>query len=97
MKRLVLFGLLLSFILTLFSPLASAWPDGLEKVAEELGFIELGHSINQGLLPDYQFPGIHHEGLSVIAAGLFGAAAVFAMLSLLGKCLLLHNRAGKLE
>ena len=97
MKKLVLPGLLLSFFLILFSPLASARPDGLEKVAAELGFIELGHNINPGLLPDYLFPGIGHEGLATIAAGLVGIAAVFTLLYLLGKCLLMYNRPGKLE
>ena len=50
---------------------ASAHPDGLEKVAETLGFIEKGVE-RSSVMTDYTVPFITHEGISTSIAGFFG-------------------------
>ena len=56
----------------LISPLASAHPDGLERVAEDLGFISAGTDNAFYLFSDYALPFISNEGVSTIMAGLVG-------------------------
>ena len=75
------FGLLVSFGLTLFvSPFACPWPDGLEHVAEKLGFSNIAtEPVVPGLLPDYQWKGIGNVSLSTAVSGLIGTAAVFVV------------------
>ncbi|WP_414753019.1 energy-coupling factor ABC transporter permease [Anabaena sp. CCY 9910] len=61
------------------SLLASAWPDGLERVAEDLGFIKLGEEVRISVptpLADYGIEGLGAIGTSI--AGLLGAAVCFA-------------------
>ena len=80
-------GLLIALAVVLVSPLASADPDGLERVAEDLGFIEQGAEAPYQLLPDYTMPGLGETGLSTIVAGIVGAIVV-AMVALgLGRLL----------
>jgi cobalt/nickel transport protein len=49
-------------------------PDGLEKVAEDIGFIETAkdHSNADGALADYGVKGIENERASVGVAGIIG-------------------------
>lgn len=70
-------GLLVA--VAVLSPLASADPDGLEKVAEEHGFIESARSPFYQLVADYLFPGIANEAVATIVAGVVGTAAVFGL------------------
>lgn len=80
-------GLLIALAVVLVSPLASANPDGLERVAENLGFLEQGAEAPFRLLPDYTIPGLGETGLSTIVAGLVGGIVV-AMVALgLGRLL----------
>jgi len=72
-------GLLVALALTLISPLASPSPDGLERVAEDLGFIEAAQSAPYEIIPDYVFPGISNEALATIAAGVVGTILVFGI------------------
>lgn len=78
---LTLAGLLLAIILaTLVSPFASPWPDGLEKVAAKLGFIQKAEGAKPLLsapIPDYALPGVRRQGLATALAGLFGTLLVF--------------------
>jgi cobalt/nickel transport system permease protein len=64
-------------VLSLF---ASAWPDGLEKVAENTGFINLAQKVRIIVptpLADYGIEGLGPIGTSI--AGLVGAAVCFAV------------------
>lgn len=70
-------GLLITLVLALLSPLASAWPDGLERVAEDKGFIEAALEPAFKLIPDYAFPGLRNEALATIVAGLIGTLILF--------------------
>jgi cobalt/nickel transport system permease protein len=58
------------------SPLASANPDGLERVAIDLGFIDRSASAPFELLPDYTLPFLGETSLSTIAAGFIGVLLV---------------------
>ncbi|NET74176.1 MAG: cobalt transporter [Sphaerospermopsis sp. SIO1G2] len=67
--------LLVAGLISLF---ASAWPDGLEKVAENLGFIDLGEQVRISVptpLADYGIEGFGQVGTSI--AGVVGAGVCF--------------------
>ncbi|WP_017653490.1 energy-coupling factor ABC transporter permease [Fortiea contorta] len=69
--------LLIAGVLSLF---ASAWPDGLEKVAENIGFIKLAENVRVIVptpLADYGIQGLGAIGTSI--AGLIGSAVCFAV------------------
>lgn len=69
--------ILVAGVLSLF---ASAWPDGLEKVAENLGFIKLAEEVRVIVptpLADYGIEGLGEIGTSI--AGLIGATVCFAV------------------
>ncbi len=73
-------GLLLSLGLVLFiAPFACPWPDGLEKVAAQLGFEQHGSTLLKSPLADYAVPGLKWEGLGTIVSGVIGTLAVFAL------------------
>lgn len=64
------------------SPFASSSPDGLEKVAEQKGFLGQGkaHRIqDESPIPDYAFPGIGNARVATGMAGFVGALGVFAV------------------
>ncbi|MBA7482344.1 hypothetical protein ES707_17830 [subsurface metagenome] len=73
-------GLIISLLLAGFlSPFASSFPDGLEKIAEDLGFIEKGKAIFSSPLAGYLFPGIESERLATSLAGIIGVLLVFGL------------------
>ena len=59
---------------TVVSQFAVDNPDGLEKVAEDTGFIDSGeeHSLADSLFSDYATEGITNETLSLAVAGIVG-------------------------
>ncbi|HEX2996346.1 MAG TPA: energy-coupling factor ABC transporter permease [Anaerolineales bacterium] len=81
----VVAGVLISLVVVLLSPLASADPDGLERVAEDLGFLSKGASAAYQLIPDYTLPFLGQSNLSTILAGLIGLAVVGTVIVLLGQ------------
>jgi len=80
-------GLLIALAVTLISPLASAWPDGLERVAEDKGFIEDAQNAPYEVIPDYVFPGVGNEAVATILAGIVGTLVVFGLAYGLGALL----------
>jgi len=76
-------GLAVALVLGVFvSQFASSSPDGLEKVAEDKGFLESAEdkeAWTASPLPDYTVPGVGAEGTSTGLAGLLGTAAMFAV------------------
>jgi cobalt/nickel transport protein len=66
---------------------ASSSPDGLEKVAEDVGFIETAkdHSLDNSALADYGVAGIENERLSVGIAGIIGVIATGVLMYLIIK------------
>ena len=75
-------GLALTALLLVISPLASSHPDGLEWVAEELGFMDTAQEPLFEIIPDYVFPGISNEAAATIAAGVIGVIIVGGMMAL---------------
>jgi cobalt/nickel transport system permease protein len=73
-------GLLIALILAILSPLASANPDGLEKVAEQQGFINFAQSPLVEIIPDYVIPGISDQNIATILAGIVGVVIVFLLM-----------------
>jgi cobalt/nickel transport protein len=77
-KKFYIGGLLVSLVLAGFvSFYASSHPDGLEKVAEEIGFIETAKdpATAGSALADYGVAGVENERASVGVAGVIGVAA----------------------
>lgn len=72
-------GLLIALVLAIASPLASAYPDGLEWVAGRKGFLEKAQGPLFRVLPDYLFPGISNQTLATILAGVLGVLIVFSV------------------
>lgn len=60
---------------------ASSHPDGLEKVAEDIGFIDSAkkHSVEKSPLADYGVKGIDNERLSVGLSGVIGVLGTAAI------------------
>jgi cobalt/nickel transport protein len=74
-KRFLMVGLLVSLLLAgAVSFYASGSPDGLEKVAEDIGFIDTvePHAIENSPFADYGVRGIDDERLSVGLSGVIG-------------------------
>jgi cobalt/nickel transport system permease protein len=78
-------GAIASLAVVLLSPLASADPDGLERVAQDLGFLERGQGAPYEIIPDYTLPFLGETTLSTILAGLVGAAIVAVLAVLLAR------------
>jgi PDGLE domain len=67
---------------TAASPLASSSPDGLERVAQDNGFLDrgrLGPAQDRAPAPDYAAPGISDERIATGVAGFAGTLLVFAL------------------
>jgi cobalt/nickel transport system permease protein len=75
----VVAGLIVSLIVVFLAPLASADPDGLERVAIDLGFIGHGVGASYQILPDYTIPLLGETALSTILAGAIGMLVVAAL------------------
>lgn len=93
MKKFIIIGLIISTALVfLIAPFASSWPDGLERVAINLGFIEkgVGSSTLRSPMPDYMLNFIKNERLSTVLAGLIGVMVMFSLVYVIG--LLLKRR-----
>jgi len=72
-------ALLICLGVALISPLGSAFPDGLERVAEDKGFIESALEAPYQLIADYLFPGIENEALATIMAAVIGTLLLFGV------------------
>lgn len=78
-------GILVSLFAVLISPLASGSPDGLERVAEDLGFLGTGLNAPYQILPDYTIPFLGETAISTILAGIVGAGVLLGLLILIGR------------
>lgn len=88
MKKPVLIFLLVALAVAAFlSPFASPNPDGLDRVAQDLGFEENseGKEAIQSPVPDYKFPGIESEAVATSLAGILGTVITFGVALGLGK------------
>ena len=83
----IVIGLIIAVIVAFFlSLLASSWPDGLERVAHDYGFIAKGElgSVLKSPIPDYVFPGLKNEKLAVSISGFLGTVIIFGIGCTLG-------------
>lgn len=78
-------GILITIAVVLLSPFASANPDGLERVADDLGFIELAQNSPLTIFSDYLVPSIANAGLSTILAGVIGVMIIGVITYLFAK------------
>ena len=79
-KNDIITGLVIALVLAgIISIFASSWPDGLEKVAEKLNFLEKGEGqpALTSPIPGYAIPGIGNEKLAKSIAGILGTLVVF--------------------
>ena len=89
-----LVGLAVAALVVVFlAPLASGDPDGLERVATDLGFSESAEDAPFSILPEYTLPGIGGS-LSTIVAGLIGVVVVVGLVWLVGRALARRSREG---
>ena len=65
---------------------ASRDPDGLERVAEDTGFLRAAQDSPFAVIADYVFPGVDGP-LATILAGLIGVAVLFGTVWVLGRAL----------
>jgi hypothetical protein len=90
MKRLFFVVLAIAVLASFF---ASSSPDGLEKVAEHLGFID--RAAERGApLPDYTTPGLPEGGISTSTAGVAGVLIILSVFWLTAYSLKLKNGSG---
>ena len=81
-KRLILTGVLISvFLASIVSFYASSSPDGLERVGEDIGFIQNAQdsAVAGSPLADYAFAGIESVRLSSGLAGFIGVVATMGV------------------
>jgi hypothetical protein len=79
-------------IAVLAAVFASGDPDGLDSVAINQGFEEVGKDTGFEILPGYTIPGLDGSG-STIIAGIVGIVIVFLLVFVLGR-LLARRRKG---
>jgi cobalt/nickel transport system permease protein len=74
-------GVVAALLLVVFvAPVASGDPDGLERVAEDTGFIETAEEpLLGGPFVDYGVSGIESEALGTVIAGVVGTIITFAV------------------
>lgn len=80
-----------ALVVIILAPMASPDPDGLERIAEDKGFLEQAQDALYNILPDYTIPGIDDPTVTTILAGLVGLAIVFLVMWGLGRVLARRN------
>ena len=84
-KGWILTGVLITLAVVLLSPFASASPDGLERVAEDLGFINIAQTAPYEVIPDYTIPFLGTTSISTIVAGVIGVLVVGVIIMIVGR------------
>ncbi|MDD5313281.1 MAG: PDGLE domain-containing protein [Dehalococcoidia bacterium] len=72
-------GLAVALLLAIISPIASSFPDGLEKVAQDHEFAEKAGTSPFSVMSNYIFPGIENEALATVLAGVLGTIILFSL------------------
>jgi cobalt/nickel transport system permease protein len=80
-------GLVLALAVAAFSFAASSSPDGLERVAEDQGFLAKGLEPVYNIFPDYTLPFVSDATFSGILAVMLGTVVVFAIAMVIGRTL----------
>jgi cobalt/nickel transport system permease protein len=72
-------GLFIALVVAALSPLASPDPDGLERVAEDSGFLNRALAPAFSILPDYTLPFVSNPIVSGLLAVVAGTLIVFGL------------------
>lgn len=72
-------GLSIALLLAIISPLASKFPDGLDRFAEDHEFVDKAGEPVISVIPDYSFPGVSNEATATIIAGVLGTLILFGL------------------
>lgn len=80
-------GVLISLLAVFLSPFASGDPDGLERVAKDIGFLQSGQAAPYAILPGYTIPFLGETALSTIVAGIVGALVLLGLMIVIGQTL----------
>jgi len=81
----VVAGIAMALAVVLISPWASADPDGLERVASDLGFISAAAEAPYAIAPDYTITALGDGLLSTVLAGAIGLSIVAAIVMALAR------------
>lgn len=95
MRKGILLALVVSIAVAAFiSPFASPDPDGLERVAEDKGFLHRseGKELVKSPMPDYVMPGIENETVAGSLGGIAGTIITFGAMYGLGKLYIRKSR-----
>lgn len=84
-KGWIIVGVLISLAVVFLAPLASVFPDGLERVAEDLGFLDIAQDSPYRIFSDYLIPAFGDSALSTILAGVVGVIVVSGVVYLVGQ------------
>jgi cobalt/nickel transport system permease protein len=90
-------GIAIALLITLFAPLASAAPDGLEWVAQQTGFMETAQDAPYQVLPDYTVPFLGETAVSTILAGIVGVIIVASFTIFITRNLNKHRLDNKIS
>jgi cobalt/nickel transport system permease protein len=82
----IIAGVAITLVVLVLSPLASLNPDGLNRVAMDLGFIDSAQS-GAGPFAGYSVPLLANPSMGKIAAGILGVAIVLLLVVLAGRSL----------
>ena len=88
----VFVGIVITLIVVLLSPLASAYPDGLNRVAMDMGFIQTAQ-VRTGPLAGYTVPFLSAVPVSKIVAGAIGVVVVLAIVFITGRSLQTNRKS----
>lgn len=73
----VIVGLVIAAAVAISSSwFASGSPDGLQRVAEDQGFVEQSQDAPYETMPGYSVPGVENDRLSTALAGVIGVVVV---------------------
>ncbi len=91
MNNNVKFGVLASLIVVAASFFASSFPDGLEFIAEKLGFLHKGVS-GSAIMKDYSIAILGNGAISTAVAGLIGIVVILSVFALFTKVTTFNNK-----
>lgn len=90
----VIAGMALVLSVVLLAPLASSFPDGLEKASEVHGFVGKASVVFKTAMSDYRVPFVVDKNASTVVAGTIGAFLVFAFVYIAGRVLTRKRKEG---
>jgi cobalt/nickel transport system permease protein len=80
-------GIAIALGVTLLTPFASANPDGLNRVAQDMGFLGTRQSAPFHIISNYNLPFLGSTPFSTIAAGMLGVLVILLLVVAFGRLL----------